>query len=132
MIASIGGAYIYGKSQALAPKEISQTTFSIPTGQPSITFMPTNSQVTVNIFKIPELGVEMNISEDLSDLVYVISNTNGVISADFSTTSLTNLDKATGGKYCNSVNSGLGSISKSSKLGHDFSDSKQINGVYYI
>ena len=88
--------------------------------------------VTNNIFEVKELGIEFQIPADLKDLVYTMTNSNGVIAANFSTTSLTSLDQANGGSYCNSTNAGLGIISKSPQLGHDLSDSKQIGSYYYI
>ena len=88
--------------------------------------------VTNNMFEVKELGIQFQISADLKDLVYIMTNSNGVIAANFSTTSLTNLDQADGGSYCNATNHGLGIISKVSQLGHDLSDSKQIGSYYYI
>jgi hypothetical protein len=88
--------------------------------------------ITNNIFEVKELGVELQIPTDLKDLVYTMTSSNGVVGANFSTTSLTNLDTANGGSYCNVANGGLGTINKSSQLGHGMSDYKQIGNYYYI
>jgi hypothetical protein len=114
-------------------QQVTPTHSASPTPVPSVINSPSVSPViTDNTFKVRELGIEFQIPADLKDLTYAVTNSNGVISASFSTTSLTNLDKASGGSYCNSTNAGLGIISKSSQLGHDFSDSKQIGSYYYI
>jgi hypothetical protein len=113
-------------------QQVTPTHSTSPTPVPSVINSPTISPaITENVFKVRELGIEFQIPADLTDLTYAATTTNGITSVSFSTLSLTNLDKANGGSYCNSTNAGLGIISKSSQLGHDLSDSKQIGNYYY-
>jgi hypothetical protein len=122
-----GNGYAYDYQEKLLDQILSTLKFTDQNQTTSIT-----PAITNNISKVKELGIEFQIPADLKDLVYTITNSNGVIAANFSTTSLTSLDQANGGSYCNSTNAGLGIISKSSQLGHDLSDSKQIGSYYYI
>ncbi len=86
------------QSQKAKPQVTASPT---PTVKASTSPTPTATPVSgTTSFAIKELGIQLQVTSDLKDLVYTTQIHSGVTSAYFSTASLVAADKAAGGKYC--------------------------------
>jgi hypothetical protein len=114
---------LWRSSQSNASSNAYLTPVPFPTPTPLVFY---------ETFKIPELGIQFQIPADLKDLVYVINISNGITEADFSTTTLTNMDTAMGGSDCSASLHAIGAISVSGYLQYDIDGYKHIGNKYYI
>jgi hypothetical protein len=96
----------YNKPQASTQNAPTESPAATPTKSPSAgTTQPISEGRTLNI---PQLDIKIiNIPDSISDLNYVITSGGGLISAEFSTVTLSNLDSD-----CSATNSSNGGLTR--------------------
>lgn len=86
---------------------------------------------TTSTFKIAELGVELTLTSDISDLTYVTNSGNGYTNAYFSTKSLAKSEP-----NCQADDGAIGDISRATSLpmasGPTAENTKKIGQYYYF
>ena len=101
--------------------------------QPTSTPTPTAAMPRLlanNTVAIPELGIKMQVPDDMKDLVYnVMYRDQDTVAISFSTTRIINLDK-----YCGPLHDPVGGIERTTTyhpIGENIGEAKKVGNYYY-